>query len=194
MAELEDEDFQLIRAFRECDQTAFDKLVLKYQDRVFYLCCKMMDDSEEASDCAQETFIKVYRALGGFRFQAKFTTWLYRIAVNTCKNKLASGEYRRRRQMVALDQEERRIAAGDGDFLAPERVFEAKATAELIRGAIAALPTKQKILVVLCDLEGQPYEEIARITGLRLGTVKSGLARARHRLRCELEGVIHCEV
>jgi RNA polymerase sigma-70 factor (ECF subfamily) len=197
-AEIGNEDFQLIQAFLDHDQYAFDRLTLKYQDRVFDLCFKMLGNAEDASDCAQETFIKVYRALGGFRFQARFTTWLYRIAVNTCKNKLASAEYRRRREMVALDnatrQDECRITERSGDFQAPEQIFEAKANTELIRDAIAALPERQKILIVLCDLEGQPYEEIARITGLRLGTVKSGLARARHRLRGALEGVIRCEV
>jgi RNA polymerase sigma-70 factor (ECF subfamily) len=198
MTEIVNEDFQLIKAFLDHDQDAFDRLTLKYQDQVFDLCFKMLGNAEDASDCAQETFIKVYRALGGFRFQARFTTWLYRIAVNTCKNKLASVEYRRRREMIAFDQatrqDERRITECAHEFQAPEQIFEAKANAKLIKDAIAALPEKQKILIVLCDLEGQPYEEIARITGLRLGTVKSGLARARHRLRGALEGVIRCEM
>jgi RNA polymerase sigma-70 factor (ECF subfamily) len=92
-----------IKDFLAGDRSAFDQLVLRHQDRVFNVCYRLLGDHEEASDCAQETLVKVYRALKDFRFGSSFSTWLYAIAVNTCKNRLHSAEYRRRKRMVAID-------------------------------------------------------------------------------------------
>ena len=85
-----DEDALLVRAFNSGEKPAFDKLVLKYKDKVFNICYRFLNDYEEANDCAQETFVKIYRSLKNFRFESSFSTWLYRIAVNTCKNKITS--------------------------------------------------------------------------------------------------------
>jgi len=88
------EDSVIIKAFLAETPGAFDKLVLKYQDMIFNVCYRILGDYEDADDCAQETFIKVYRSLKSFRFESGFSTWIYRIAVNTCKNKLSSMKYR----------------------------------------------------------------------------------------------------
>lgn len=195
---MEDEDFDLIRDFLDGNHGAFDRLVLKYQHAVYHLCFRMLESREDADDCAQEAFVKVYKALKHFKFEAKFSTWLYRITVNTCKNKLSSAEYRRRAQQMTIEK----YSPDDGEHFnrltieladernAPEKTFEAKMTRETILQAIRSLSNDHKILIVLADLEGYSYEVMTQITGLGMGTLKSRLARARQQLRKKLEGVI----
>ena len=167
--------------------------MLKYQDRIFNLCYRYLGDHEEADDSAQEAFIKVYRSLKKFRFESAFSTWLYRIAVNTCKNKLSSQKYRRDRKIVRLD-----TGRGVGSQIntisdtsgSPENNLEKKERDILIQKAINSLPDDFKSVVVLRDVEGLSYEMTARITGYNIGTVKSKLSRARERLRKKLEDSI----
>lgn len=189
--QLED-DGELIRKFLAGDPESFAAIIQKYQHTVFGLCCRMLEDREDALDAAQDVFLKVFRSLGGFHHDSAFSTWLYRITVNTCKNKLASAAYRSRlrelREPEAEMGEDRRPEFSDERY-APEPAYERKITVIAVRQAIKALPPDQKILVVLYDIEGKSYEEIAQITKLKLGTVKSKLARARQRLRGWLEGV-----
>lgn len=192
---IQDEDYERVRAFLSDDRGAFEELLLKYRHLVFSLCLRMLGNREDADDCAQETFVKVYKALQKFKFEAKFSTWLYRIAVNTCKNKLSSAEYRHRSRFVLvapLRPEEEPLPGGAlrDETNLPEDIYEKRMTRELIMDAIRTLSKDHKTLIVLADLEGYPYETIVQITGLRLGTVKSRLARARHQLRAKLEGVI----
>ena len=173
----------------------FDELVLKHKDKVFNLCYRFMGDHGEADDCAQETFVQVYRSLKGFRAESSVSTWIYRIAVNTCKNRLGSAQYRGSRNMVRLDEPketedgERAVEAG-GKSLSPSAEFDRKEKGELIQAAINSLPADQKSVVVLRDVEGLPYEEISEVTGYNLGTVKSKLARARQELREKLKGLV----
>lgn len=187
-----EEDRTLVEAFRGAQKDAFDKLVLKYKDRVFNLCYRFLGNYEEANDCAQDTFLKVYRSLGNFRFHSTFSTWLYRIAVNTSKNRLKSAEYRRRRKTVSLDNpgnpESGRHPLEIGDeSSSPLSILQRKEKEMLIQKAIDSLPREQKTVVLLRDIEELPYEEIAGITGYNLGTVKSKLARAREKLREQLK-------
>ncbi len=183
------EDDRWIEAFRRGEKEAFDHLVLKYQDRIFNMCCRMMGNREEADDAAQEVFIRAYRGLPSFRGDAAFSTWLYRIAVNTCKNKLTSLAHRMKRVMVRFksgDEEGgvRDIANGKGT---PSTVLEGSEKRKILEKEINALPPDQKAVVVMRDIEGLSYEEIAKVSGDNLGTVKSKLARARQRLRERLE-------
>jgi len=189
------QDAALIRAFQEGDKAAFDKLVLNHKDRLFNLCYRILGDYEEANDSAQETFIKVYRGLKKFRFESGFSTWLYRIAVNTCKNKLKSSAYRQKSKMVPLDnpvlanrsQPSREI---QDESPSPAMELEKKERMRVIQEAIDALSPEQKQVVTLRDIEGFSYEEVAEITGFNLGTVKSRIARARQDLRKKLRSVI----
>ena len=189
------QDAALIRAFQEGNKAAFDKLVLNHKDRLFNLCYRLLGDYEEANDSAQETFIKVYRGLKKFRFESGFSTWLYRIAVNTCKNKLKSSAYRRKSKMVPLDnpvlanrsQPSREI---QDESTSPAMELEKKERMRVIQEAIDALSPEQKQVVTLRDIEGFSYEEVAEITGFNLGTVKSRIARARQDLRKKLRSVI----
>ena len=189
------EDVVLIRAFLEGDKVAFDRLVVKHKNRLFNLCYRLLGDYEEANDSAQETFIKVYRSLKKFRFESAFSTWLYRIAVNTCKNKLKSPAFRQKMKMVPMDNPIPANLNGPGREIqdespSPAIALEKKERMRVIQEAINALPPEQKEVVTLRDIEGFSYEEVAEITGLNLGTVKSRLARARLDLRKKLRSII----
>ncbi len=172
----------------------FDRLVLEFKDKVFNLCFRFLGNYEEADDCAQETFVKVYRSLKNFRGDSSVSTWIYRIAVNTCKNRTASAQYRYSRRMVRLDEpamdgeDERPFEIGDKK-LSPDIQADRNEKNELIQKAIGSLPADQRAVVVLRDVEGLSYEEVAETTGLNIGTVKSKLSRARQELREKLKGL-----
>jgi len=190
----ERESIQLVNAFLEGDKNAFDELVLLQKRMVFNLCYRFLGNFEDANDCAQDVFLKVYRSLKGFRFESNFTTWLYRITVNTCKNKLSSLDYRLRfRKMRINDNSPREESAmhsieiGDESYT-PDSSLRRKEITQLIQEAVSQLPTAQKMVVVLRDMEGRSYEEIVEMTGFKLGTVKSKLSRARQELRERLRG------
>jgi RNA polymerase sigma-70 factor (ECF subfamily) len=190
------EDRQCVKAFQAGDKAAFDTLVLKHKDKIFNLCYWFLGDREEANDLAQDVFIKVYRSLKKFKLNSAFSTWLYRIAANTCKNKVKSLEYRQKKKMVWIDN-----PAGHLDFSkssakiqdgspSPMIELEKKDRMMVIQKAIRSLPTEQRTVVMLRDIEGFSYEEIANITRFNLGTVKSKLSRARLELREKLRGMI----
>jgi RNA polymerase sigma-70 factor (ECF subfamily) len=189
------EDALLIKAFQKGDKKAFDELVIKHKDRIFNLCYRFLGDYEEANDSAQEAFVKAYASLNTFRLESAFSTWLYRIAVNTCKNKLGSAAYRAKRKTVSLDNPGKNedgplpveIQNGTPSPLAR---MEEKEKMALVQKALDTLPTEFKMVVTLRDVEGLSYEDIAEITGLHLGTVKSRIARARTELRNKLRGFL----
>jgi RNA polymerase sigma-70 factor (ECF subfamily) len=188
-------DEALVRAFQLGDKAAFDKLVLKHKDKLFNIIYWFLGDYEEANDCAQETFIKLFRSLKKFRFKSAFSTWLYRIAINTSKNRLKSSEYRWKKKTVPIEKPEG--SKGGNPFLeikddspSPVIEFEKKERLGLIKEAINSLSEEQNRVIVLRDIQGLSYEEIADITGLNLGTIKSRIARGRLELRNKLKGRI----
>jgi len=188
-------DADLIRAFQAGDKAAFDGLVLRHKDELFNLIYWFLGDYEEANDCAQDVFIKVYKGLKGFRFESAFATWLYRIAVNTCKNRFKSSAYRWRKKSVPLENSGKSeegnpsLVVQDGSP-SPLHELERKERARLIHEAIRDLPEEQNRVIVLRDIQGRSYHEIAAITGSNPGTVKSRLGRARLELKKRLEGMI----
>jgi len=191
---LRQEDYSLIHNFVKGDIASFDKLVIKYKDKIFNLCFKFLADYEEANDCAQETFVSVYRSLKSFRFEAAFSTWIYKIAVNICRNKLVSADYRRKKKMIRLDaplddtgESDCVLEIGDSR-LTPEVELEKNEKNQVIQEAIESLSSDQREVVVLRDIEMLSYEDISRVTGLNLGTVKSKLSRARMSLADKLRG------
>ena len=190
-----EEEFSWIRAFLKGDQGAFDKLVRCHQDRVFNVCYRMLGDYEEANDCAQETFVKAYRALKDFRFEARFSTWILTIAVNICRNRLKSLEHRYRRRMVRIDSPIQGQEGATGIEIedpAPDALAQLtkKEQDRLLQKAIDELPHDARMVTVLRDIEGLSYEEIGRVTGYNPGTVKSKLSRARQQLREKLKGLL----
>jgi RNA polymerase sigma-70 factor (ECF subfamily) len=186
-----DPDAAFVRAVQVGDMAAFDHLVVKHKDKLFNMVYWLLGDYQEANDCAQEIFIKVFKSIKKFRFQSSFSTWLYRIAINTCKNRLKSSAYRWKKRTVSLEnpesskQDNRSYEIQNGSP-SPENELEKKERSTLIQKAVNALPQEQNRVIVLRDIQGLSYQEIADITGLNLGTVKSRLARARMALRKNL--------
>lgn len=188
-------DEALVRAFQSGDKVAFDKLVLKHKDKLFNTIYWFLGDYEEANDCAQETFIKLFRSLKKFRFESAFSTWLYRIAINTSKNRLKSSEYRWKKRTVPIEKPEGSKGGNPSleikdDSPSPVIELEKKERLRLIKEAINSLSKEQNRVIVLRDIQGLSYEEIADITGLNLGTIKSRIARGRLELRNKLKGRI----
>jgi RNA polymerase sigma-70 factor (ECF subfamily) len=172
------EDNELIRSFLAGDMRSFEILAERYKDMAYNLCYNITGDHDEAMDCSQEAFIKAYRNLHSFEFRSAFSTWFYAVCTNTCRNRLALSW---RRKRVYIDE---RIMENFSDPAPdPENEIIRNEHELMVRRAIAKLPDEERILVVLRDLEERSYSEIAEITGIVQGTVKSRLARARHRLR-----------
>ncbi len=186
-------DDTLIRDFLHGEEGAFRKLIEAHMNMVFNLCYRIMGDYDDANDCAQETFVKIYRNIHSFKFKSSFATWAYRIAVNTCRNSLTSSHARFRKRAMSLDQS----GISDRNPLdAPDRRWDPQESLDRdeggreVRRAVNSLPADLRILVVLRDFEDKPYDEIAILCGMKLGTVKSKLARARRILRGLLQGVL----
>jgi RNA polymerase sigma-70 factor (ECF subfamily) len=174
------EDYAWIREFQAGREQGFNRLVLRHKDRVYGLCLRLLSgEAAEAEDAAQEAFVRGYRGLREFRMESKFSTWMYRIAVNVCKNKMASRSWREARLGIDLDTADATQASSP----TPSQLLDAKTRKTRIESAIARLPDEQRELVVLRDVEGRSYEEIAAATGLNPGTVKSRLNRGRAQLR-----------
>jgi RNA polymerase sigma-70 factor (ECF subfamily) len=190
-----DPDAAFVRAVQGGDIAAFDHLVIKHKDKLFNIVYWLLGDYQETNDCAQEIFIKVFKSIRKFRFQSSFSTWLYRIAINTCKNRRKSSAFRWKKRTVSLEnpenpnQDNRSYEIRNG-CPSPENRLEKKERIMLIRKAINALPQEQNRVIVLRDIQGLSYQKIADITGLNLGTIKSRLARARLELKNKLNGRI----
>ena len=193
--ELKKSDDELVRAFQNGSTSAFDSLVVKYKDRIFSLCYSFLKDYEESNDCAQEVFIKVYRSLNGFRFKSALSTWLYRVTVNNCKNRLRSKEFKRRKFMVRSDDNPGALTENgpkefESEEQSPAHVLENKEKLRHVREAIESLPFKLRTIIILRDIQGLAYDEIAKISRIEHGTVKSRISRARAALREKLRDVI----
>jgi RNA polymerase sigma-70 factor (ECF subfamily) len=186
-------DVELIKAFQAGKKAAFDELVLSHKDKVFNLCYWFVGDYQDANDLAQDVFFKAFKALKNFRFESSFSTWIYRITVNTCKNRLKSFQYRLKKKVVHLNHTAGVSNPGveiADESASPEIELGKRESMRLIKEAIDTLPADKKAVVVLRDIEGLSYEKISTITKFNLGTVKSKLARARQDLREMLKGEI----
>jgi len=173
-------DKKLVKRVQKGDKGAFDLLVLKYQHKIVNLVMRYVRDPELAQDITQEAFIKAYRALPRFRGDSAFYTWMYRIAVNTAKNHLAA--QRRRPMNVELDMqdpEQYDLHAKLKETDTPEGVALSNELRELVERAIAALPEDLRTAIILRELEGMSYEEIAQTMECPVGTVRSRIFRAR---------------
>lgn len=173
-------DKKLVERVQKGDKGAFDLLVLKYQHKIVNLIMRYVRDPELALDISQDAFIKAYRALPRFRGDSAFYTWMYRIAVNTAKNHLAA--QRRRPMNVELDlqdPEQYDLHAKLKETDTPEGVTLSNELRESLERAIAALPEDLRTAIVLRELEGMSYEEIAQTMECPVGTVRSRIFRAR---------------
>ena len=173
-------DQKLVERVQKGDNGAFDLLVLKYQHKIVNLVMRYVRDPELAQDITQEAFIKAYRALPRFRGDSAFYTWMYRIAVNTAKNHLAA--QRRRPMDIELDlqdPEQYELHARLKETDTPEGITLSNELLEIVERAIAALPEDLRTAIVLRELEGMSYEEIAQAMECPVGTVRSRIFRAR---------------
>jgi RNA polymerase sigma-70 factor, ECF subfamily len=173
------------------DGGAFDALVLLYTDRIFGVALRMLGDRTEAEDLAQEVFVALYHGLGSFRGESKLSTWIYRITKNRCLNRLKFLERRHVGQHADLSDPALEHACVDPSTRPegrndPHAKMGNDELSALLEGLLLELPEEQRTLVVLRDLEDLSYEEIADMTGLPLGTVKSRLHRARAALALRL--------
>jgi RNA polymerase sigma-70 factor (ECF subfamily) len=180
-------DLALIKRVQQGDRSAFDLLVVKYQHKILNLIMRYVRDPSEALDVAQEAFMKAYRAAPSFRGDSAFYTWLYRIAINTAKNHLVSA----RRRPITLD-----LDMPEGDQLdhignlheldTPEHLALTNEIGEVVDKAISALPDELRTAILLREIEGMSYEEIAQTMDCPVGTVRSRIFRAREAIDKQL--------
>lgn len=186
------EDAEMVRAVLAGDMLAFRGLVEKYEDRVYGMVLGMLRNREDARDVAQEAFVKAYRSLSTFRLEAGFYTWLYRIAMN-----LAIDHVRRKKRSGAVSSFDEAVAARDdmGEIAAahhedgPGRVVDRKELHGQILAALETLPEDQREVVLLREVDGLSYRDIADVMGVPEGTVMSRLFYARKKLQKALEAV-----
>ena len=168
-----DDDFSLVKRFIDGDKTSFRILVQRHKEKVRNIIYLTVNNGSIVDDIAQEVFITVYRNLKNFRFQSQFTTWLYRITVNKCKDHLR--KLRVRKIFIPVNE-------GD-DYPDEPNTVESDNISEVVTNAIGKLPVKLRIPLILKDIEGFSYQEIAESINCEIGTVKSRIFRAREGLK-----------
>lgn len=186
-------DQQLVEKVQRGDKHAFDLLVIKYQRRLARLLSRFVRDSAEVEDIAQETFIKAYRALPSFRGDSAFYTWLYRIGVNTAKNFLVSQGRKFPASVSGLDAEEAENFEGADQLRevnTPETELMGKQVAQTVNQALEVLPEELRTAIILREIEGLSYEEIAEIMNCPIGTVRSRIFRAREAVADKLRPLL----
>lgn len=178
-----EQEAAVIQAVLDGDINAYELLVKEYEKNVYNLALRMVGNSEDAADMSQEAFIKAYNSLTSFRGDSKFSVWLYRIVSNVCLDSLRS---RGRRQTVSLsaendDGEDVEIDIAD-ETQSPERLLDRRLTRDAVRRGLAALPPEHRQILLLREIQGLSYDEIADALGIEAGTVKSRIFRARKKL------------
>ncbi len=181
---------RLVRGLQNREEAAFNVLVVNYQGQIYNVCYRMLSNSAEAEDIAQDVFIKAFQAIDSFRGESALGTWLYRIAVNLCKNRLKYlGRRHYRTSQVIEDVPEgsfapESVGRATGEAMGrPDEILEGNRAESRIQRALAQIDEAFRELLVLRDIQGLSYAEVVEITGLAEGTVKSRLHRARAALQ-----------
>jgi len=184
---------KFIERLKEGEAAAFEELVTERSGEIYGLLFRLTENSEEARDLTQETFLRAFQSIGGFRGEADLRTWIYRIAINQARNRWRWWRRRRRDSTVSLD-----ATQGQSDQTLIETLAESSENPEqqtlaherelALRSALQKVGRAYRETVILRDIEGFTYEEIATTLGISVGTVKSRLARGRQELRRKLEG------
>jgi RNA polymerase sigma-70 factor (ECF subfamily) len=185
---------EFIENLKAGDAAAFDTLVLRYAGDIYALLYRLTEDAEEASDLTQETFLQTFKAIKNFRGEADLKTWLYRIAINESHNRFRWWKRRRREKTDSLDAP---VGSGEtalsetlsSNSFNPEDAILRRERERVLTKALRDLPEIFREAVVLCDIEGLSYEEIAVALEINIGTVKSRIARGREELRRKLEDI-----
>jgi RNA polymerase sigma-70 factor (ECF subfamily) len=195
IAEPLDEMSAEVEQARHGNRQAFNRLVRRYQNMIVSLCTHLIGNKNDGEDAAQDAFVNAYLQLGSFRAEARFSTWLYTIAVNVCRNRQRSFWHKIFKQSSAVgipgkgDDASEMIEIIDSSPL-PSQELEKKELRDQIKRAIGLLPSRYRELIVLRDIRQLRYDEIAAILDVPEGTIKSGIARARLALQVELKGLI----
>ncbi len=176
-------DEELVEKVKKGDVDAYEEIVKKYENKVFGIVYHMIKNQNDVEDLAQEVFIKVYKNLSKFKGDSSLYTWIYKITVNLCLD-----EMKKRKNIIYLDEKlevedgelERELPSSDKTQI---ELYEEKELKENLHKCIGKLPEKQRVMIVLRDIKGFSYEEIAEITSVKLGTVKSQINRARLKLK-----------
>lgn len=189
----QDIDSEFVSLLRSGDASAFDSLITRYSSDIYRLLVRLTEDAEEAADLTQETFLNAFKSVSGFRGDSSLKTWLFRIAVNLSRNRHRWWNRRRRSSTMSLEDglgssglKLEDVLADEG--LDPEQAAAQRETILKLRAAIKDLPEAYREAIVLCDIEGLSYDEIAKTLDVNLGTVKSRIARGRDELRRKLCG------
>ena len=187
---------QFVERLQAGEAAAFERLVDEQSSAIYALLFRLTEDMEEARDLAQETFLQAFRNIKHFRGDADLRTWLYRIAINQARNRWRWWRRRRRDQTLSLDTSDTSKdlsftdGAGDRDGGNPEQQALTRERERLLLGALGALKRSHREVVILRDVEGLSYEEVAAALGVGVGTVKSRLSRGRLELRRRLGGIL----
>ena len=190
----QDLDQELVRRVQRGDNAAFDLLVRKYQHRIAALIGRYISDWSECQDVAQDTFIRAYRAIGNFRGDAQFYTWLHRIAVNTAKNHLVAHKRRPPTEDIDVSDAEQfdsGIRLRDTDT--PDRELARQQMEQVVMRAVNALPEELRTAITLREVDGLSYDEIAQRMDCPIGTVRSRIFRAREAIDAELRPLMEVE-
>ena len=194
MAESDEQsEARFLERLRAHDERAFNELVEAYEQRVFRLVFRMLGRRDEAEDMAQEVFVQVFKAVATFRGESKLSTWIYRIAVNLCKNRIKYLTRRHEGAQQELEPVAERAPLSEakgvtfGDVARPDHMVEGLQLELIVKRCIAEIDPDFREVLVLRDVEDLSYEEIAEITGLADGTVKSRIHRARAMLKLKVE-------
>ena len=185
-------DAVLVERVQRGDKRAFELLVAKYQRKIFRLLSRLIRDPAEVEDVAQEAFIKAYRALPGFRGESAFYTWLYRIGINTAKNYLVAKGRRAptSTDFDSTDAESFEDADHLHDINTPERMMQSRQIGQTVNAAMEALPEELRNAIILREIEGLSYEEIAEEMNCPIGTVRSRIFRAREAVAEKLKPLL----
>ncbi|ACB85465.1 RNA polymerase, sigma-24 subunit, ECF subfamily [Natranaerobius thermophilus JW/NM-WN-LF] len=185
MTIMKSNDEFLVKQCQNGHLDAFEELVHKYHQKVYSLCYRFSGNHDDANDLAQEAFIRVYHSINKFHFKSAFSTWLYRVTSNVCLDEMRK---RKRKSSVSLDSP---METDDGELyfnlpdqkFNPELMAERKDVQEIVHKAIQELPKDQKLTLLLREMEGFSYDEMAEVMNVSVGTVKSRLSRARNNLK-----------
>jgi RNA polymerase sigma-70 factor (ECF subfamily) len=190
-AGVEQSDLELVKRAQRGERAAFDLLVLRYQHKVVKLVARLLRDPAEAEDVAQEAFVKAYRALGSFRGDSAFYTWLYRIAVNTARNSIASRQRRPLDYEADLSENEQSAVESRMRHTdTPEANVLSEEIHRTVNRAVEELPEDLRTAIILREVEGLSYEEIAQAMDCPVGTVRSRIFRAREAIDRNLKPLL----
>jgi len=181
-------DEELVKKAKTNDIDAFEVLIIKYEKQIYNIAYKYLHNEEYAKDVSQEVFLKVYKSLNKFNELSKFSTWLYRIAVNTSIDEIRKIKNKGYNNISISDKENElinieKIESEISNENTPEEKFIEKEKTNMLYKILDELPEEQCSIIILRDIEGYSYEEISKITGIKIGTIKSRLNRARNSLK-----------